>query len=157
MDTVMSVSGQQDALVAVVGLLRSLGLNNTNEVIAAAARLAASGPAGDDTDDVRRLAIARLGGWFGRQLGQPDLDPEHAFLVGRAAFVEIDAANRWPGVLLAETAPADFAEALTKQAPRACPIVPATAMAAQALEAPSPFSPLVWLIRGLLAGGARTA
>lgn len=156
MDTVMPVSGTPDAIAAVTSLLLSLGVSHAEEALALAAGLAVVAADGG-TEDPRRRAMLRLGEWFSRNLGQPALDPEQAFLIGRAAFVAVDGAKRWPGVLLADAPPADFIEALAAQAPRPCPVVPPLPMAVQPIEAPSLFAPLAALVRGVTPGGARTA
>jgi hypothetical protein len=154
MDTVMAVSVPPDAFAAVASLLLSLGINNAAEALPLATALATV--AEGAVEEPRRRAMRRIGEWFARHLGQPELDPEQAFLIGRAAFVAADAAKRWPGVLLAD-APPEFVEALVAQAPRLSPALPALPMVAQPLEAPSLLAPVAAAIRGVLPGGARTA
>jgi hypothetical protein len=155
MDTVMAVSVPPDAIAAVASLLLSLGINNAAEALPLATALATV--AEGAVEEPRRQAMRRLGEWFSRHLGQPDLDPDQAFLIGRAAFVAADAAKRWPGVLLADAPPAEFIEALAAQAPRLSPALPPLQMVAQPLEAPSLLAPVTALIRGVPPGGARTA
>jgi hypothetical protein len=75
--------------------------------------------------------------WFTAALGDAVGAGEDPLAVGRAAFVLVDGARRWPGALLAEPAP-ELAAALRRAARLAAPRPAPLPMPVQRLERPRP-------------------
>jgi hypothetical protein len=75
--------------------------------------------------------------WFAQALGDAVAAGEDPLAVGRAAFVLVDGARRWPGALLAEP-PAELAAVLRRAARLAAPRPAPLPMPVQRLERPRP-------------------
>ena len=145
-----------DLAVAAVPLLRSLGLKDEAEIARLARELVPSAAA-EDGDMAQNVAIARLGDWFASSLGRTDLSAEQAFGAGRAAFVAVDGAQRWPGMLLSEAITPDFAAALAKLAPSPCPPPLAAVMPTQPLQRLGLLAAFGRWLRGSPSRSARVA
>ena len=140
-----------DLGLAAPQLLNSLGIRDAAEIDRLARQLIAS-TASDDADLVNNVAVTRLGEWFARCLQQDDLSAEQAFVIGRAAFVAVDGADRWPGVLLSEAPPADFLRDIVGVVIQPCPPSLPAVMPTQNLEN---HSMLAWVVRVLRGSPAR--
>jgi len=154
MDAVSVIRHDRPPAGPVLDLLRSLGLREPNMLYALAVRLPAS--ANDGGEDPARAARAILGEWFAALMDRSDLDAEEAFLLGRAAFVALDGANRFPGMLLAEEVPADFLAELRRQVPQPAPAAAPAVMLVQSLDPPAFMAPLAALL-GTRPKGANAA
>jgi len=145
-----------DLTLAAASLLRSLGLRDEVEVERLAKELVPSAET-EDADMAHNVAVTRLGDWFARALGRADLSAEQAFVAGRAAFTMLDGAERWPGVLLSETPPADFATTLALWVPEPCPPTLPAAMPTQPLQRPGLLAASGRWLRGSPSRSARVA
>src|SRR5215470_4320821 len=116
MDAVSVIRHDRPPAGPVLDLLRSLGVREPNILYALAARLPAS--ASDTGQDPAGAARAILGEWFARLMDRSDLDAGQAFLLGRAAFVALDGASRYPGMLMADESPPELVAELRRQVPQ---------------------------------------
>src|SRR5262249_48364549 len=139
MDAVSVMRHERQPAAPVLDLLRSLGVRDPNTLYALAARLPA--PADGAADPTRAVRVI-LGEWFGRMLGPAELDAEQAFLLGRAAFVALDGGNRFPGALMTEDPPAEFAVELRRLVPQPSPDAAPAAMLVQSLAPPALLTPV---------------
>jgi hypothetical protein len=137
-------------------LLSSLGLRDVGEIERLTRQLVAS-TASEDADLVNNVAVTQLGEWFARCLGRDDLSAEQAFVIGRAAFVGLDGANGWPGVLLSDAPPADFLSGMAGVVVQPCPPSLPSVMPTQSLSSRGPLAFLLRVLRGSPARGTRTA
>lgn len=154
MDAVSVIRHDRQPATPVLDLLRSLGVRDPNTLYALAARLPV--PA-DGAGDPTRAARVILGEWFGRLLAQADLDAEQAFLLGRAAFVAVDGGNRYPGALMTEDPPAEFAAELRREVPQPSAAAAPAAMLVQSLAPPAVLAPVAALLGVARAKGAKVA
>jgi hypothetical protein len=145
-----------DLGLAAPQLLNSLGIGDAAEIDRLAGQLVAS-TALEDADLLNNVAVTRLGEWFARCLQRDDLSAEQAFVIGRAAFVAVDGAGRWPGVLLSEAPPADFLRDIVGVAVQPCPPPLPAVMPTQNLENHSALAWIVRVLRGAPAHETRAA
>ncbi|MGH6929806.1 MAG: hypothetical protein ACREEV_15925 [Dongiaceae bacterium] len=144
MDALSALRHDQQPAPPILDLLRSFGIGDPNVLCALAARL----PAAADSDDPTRAARTVLGQWFAPLLDRPDVDVEDAFLLGRAVFVALGGAGRWPRALLTEEAPEELCAKLRRGLPLPCPDAAQTVMIIQSLDPPSPLTGFAAWFRG---------
>ena len=138
MDALSALRHDQQPAPPILDLLRSLGIDDPNVLYALAAKL----PAPLDIDDPARAARIVLGQWFAGLLERPDLEPEEAFLIGRAAFVALGGGGRWAETLLADDAGDELCANLRQTLPIPCPTAAQTVMLVQSLDPPAPIAGL---------------
>jgi hypothetical protein len=144
MDALSTVRHDQQPAPPVLDLLRSFGIDDPNVLSALAAKL----PAPADIDDPARAARIVLGQWFAHLLDRPDLDPEEAFLLGRAGFVAVAGGSRWAKALLTDDTAGELCAKLRQSLPLPCPTAAQTVMLVQSLDPPTPFAALAAWFRG---------
>jgi hypothetical protein len=144
MDALSALRHDQQPAPPILDLLRSLGIADPNVLYALAANL----PAPSDVDDPARTARIVLGQWFARLLDRPDLEPEEAFVLGRAAFVALGGDGRWARALLTDDISDELCTTMRQNLPIPCPSAAQTVMLVQSLDAPAPVASLTGWLRG---------
>jgi len=145
-----------DLGLAAPQLLNSLGVRDAAEIDRLSRQLIAS-TASEDAELVNNVAVTRLGEWFARCLQRNDLSAEQAFVIGRAAFLAVDGADRWPGVLLSDDPPAGFLRDIVGVVVQPCPPSLPAVMPTQSLESPGALTWVARVLRGTPAHETRAA
>ena len=145
MDALSVVRHDRQVPPAILDVLRSLGVRDPHALYSLAARLPATDGVGEDAAHRARVV---LGERFARLLDRPDLDPEQAFVIGRAAFVAVDGGGRCPTALMDNDPPMALIDAMRRSVPPPCPPAAPTPMAIQSLDPPPLLAPLRTWLRG---------
>lgn len=132
-----AVKAAPDLRRRIIAYFRSLGYRDPEQLRRLADSFASALSAEVATPDAAVAEVRRsVASVFRAGLGMAELSDDRAEALGRAAFVTIGGAARWPGLFLSrgEAAPASFAGALAAAIPVAVPTECPGTMPEQSLD-----------------------